>query len=261
MRRVITAGLVVVLLVDVFLVVGAKSLHRVTPADAAARYGQGPTFAGLPGWDRPLGGVRPLPGVYLYATTGSADIDRLGVRRRYPATTPRIVRHGPGCQWQEEVAIFREHVETYAACAIAGDQREVAFGTRLSYFFIPGVTDLRCGEGGSRTAAGRAVGKIFTVFCHDDEHDVDAEVGVTFVGVAQLRVGDQAVACRRLLVTTQLRGSTSGVAVRQLCVTPDTGVVVHEKRNVGVSIDSAFIGRVSYTEAAEFALTSMTPLG
>ena len=258
--RLLAACWTLVLGLGVFLVAGARAANPVTRSDAVVRYANAPGFAGLPGWNRPLTGGRPAPGVYLYATTGFARIDRLGVRRDYPATTARIVRLGPGCQWREQVAIFNEHLETYSACAQRGDQIDTGFGTRLTYFFVPGVTDLVCEPGGTRTATGRTAGAAVTFRCADEDHDVVATGTATFRGVSAVTVEGRATPCRRVTIVTVLSGTTTGAASRELCTTPDTGLVLSETRTVGVGVRSRFVGRVAYTEQATFTLQSLTPL-
>lgn len=258
--RLVAAGLAVSLGLGTFVLYGARTVHPVKPADAHARYRDRPSFAGLPGWDKPLGtGVRPPAGVHYYRTTGYAKVNRLGIERRYPAITARLVRHGPGCQWQEEVAIFTEHFETYSACAQGREQVDTGFGTRLSYFFVPGVTDLVCDAGLTRTGVLLRPDQPVRASCRDDDNDVRAEVTTTFLGAGTATVGDDDVPCNRLRVVSALTGSTVGVADRTLCTTRDTGLVLTEERAVSVVTDSAFIGRVTYTEQAEFAIVLTTP--
>lgn len=227
--RLVATGLALVLATDAFLVYGARVTHPVSAREALARYRArpGPPVTG-----------GPRPGVYLYDTEGHADVDRLGVRRRYPRISARIVR-GHGCGWREEVALFDEHVETYDHCG----RSETGFGTRLTYFLVPSVTDLACDSGR----------------CADPAHDVVADLTVAEEGAGSVVVGGVATPCRRVTVTTVLRGSNVGGAVRRLCVAP-SGLVLREERSVGIAVRSAFIGAVDYTEAATFTLRSLEPL-
>ena len=243
-----------------FVVYGARVTHPVDLADARARYADRPTLitAATAYDDRPAG-PRPEPGVYAYETTGSARIDRLGVDRAYPATSYRIVRLGAGCLWQEEVALLSEHVETYDVCADDGDQLDVGYGTRLTYFFVPGTSTATCAIGGTRTAPGKVRGESVTYDCVDAAGGVRSTVTTTFLDATEVTVDGVAVPCRSVRVITVLSGRTEGVAVRELCTEPTTGLVLREKRDVGLSLRSSFIGRIRYVESAEFTLRSLVP--
>lgn len=258
--RVVGALAALVLLLDIFVIYGAGRLDPIDPAEALVDYLSQDTFDGLPGWDQPLTGARPVAGVYIYATEGGSTIDRLGIDRRYPDRTTRIITHGPGCQWRETVPLFSEHRETYSACALRGDQLDTGFGTRLVYFFVPASTSTVCEPAGTRTGAGMTVGQSRGFSCRDDDNDVDVAGTVTYDGIGSADVGGVAVSCRRVRVVTVLTGSNRGSAVRSLCTTPDTGVVLTETRSVGVVVRSGLIGTVSYVEEATFVLTSLTPL-
>jgi hypothetical protein len=261
LRRLIAIVGVTVLVVDVFVVFGATYTRTVAPSEAVARFETRPTYAGLSAWaDKKLKGARPAPGVYAYDTTGFSKVDRLGVRRGYPKTTVRIVRLGAGCQWQEQVVIFAEHTETYAACATAKDQRDAGFGTRLVYFFVATETGLVCTDGGTRTAFGLKAGASTSFSCEDEKHKTRADVTTTYVGASSVTIGDVKVPCREVRVLAQLTGDNAGVSDRTLCTQPETGLTLRERRTVGLGTRSTFLGAVSYTENATFTLRSLTPL-
>jgi hypothetical protein len=258
--RTLAVTVVVQLGLGVFVATGARVADPVTTVEALSQYLGDPDFDGLPGWNRPRSSPRPVPGVYTYATEGFAKVSRLGIDRRYPAVTTRVVRHGPGCQWRETVPIFDEHRETYSACAQGGDQLDTGFGTRLVYFFVPASTDNVCSTAGTRTGAGMQPGETREFTCRDDDSDVTVTGSVTYRGTGSVDVAGVPVACRRVLVVTRLTGSNEGGAVRDLCTTPDTGLVLSEERSVGIKVRSAFIGALTYTEIATFRLQSLTPL-
>jgi hypothetical protein len=227
--RLVGAGLALVLATDAFLVYGARVVHPVSSTEAVARYRSDPG---------PADGQGPPRGVYLYDTTGYSRVSSLGVRRTYPAVTARIVR-GHACGWREEVPVFDEHVETYDHCGAA----QTGFGTRLTYFLVPAVTSFACVAGG----------------CGDDANDVTATVRESAVTAGSADVGGTARPCLRRTVTTVLRGSNTGAAVRRLCVAP-SGLVLHEERSVSIAVRSRFVGLVQYTEQATFRLRSTQPL-
>jgi hypothetical protein len=225
--RLLAVLLAAVLGLDAFVVYGATVTHPVGLTEAVARFRAAP-------------GDGPVDGVYLYDTTGYERVDRLGIKRDYPRVSARIVRHGGGCGAREEIVLFREHTETYTSC----DGALTGFGTRLTYFFVPSVTALSCDPRGA---------------CRDAAHDVRATVDVAPGGRGAATVGGVALPCRRLVVTTVLTGANAGGARRDLCVA-DSGLVLTERRSVGVVARSAFVGRVAYTEEATFTLRSTVPV-
>lgn len=217
----VALGLALVLGTDAFLLYGSHVAHPVSAREAVSRFrsSPGPAVAG-----------GPRAGVYLYDTEGYSRVSAFGVRRAYPRVSARIVR-GHGCGWREEVPLFAEHVETYDHCG--GEQ--TGFGTRLSYFLVPSESSYACAAAACR---GPGVTATLTVSAGGD----DARLG-----------------CRRVTLTTVLRGDVTGGAVRRLCVAP-SGLVVREERSVGVRVRSAFVGDVDYVERATFALRSAEPL-
>ncbi len=264
LRRATTAGIggasTLAAALGLFVVHGARTAHPVSVAAATRRYAEDPAYAGRGDFDgRPVG-ERPAPGVYRYATTGSSRIDRLGVVREYPAITVRVVRHGPGCEWSETVPILREHTETYTACSTGGDQLDTGFGTRLVYFSVPSSSDAACSSYGTRTGGAREPDAVVRFSCTDRDHGMHAEGTTTFIGPDSVVVGGVATSCRRIRIVTVMQGATEGAAVREICADPVTGLVLSETRSVGLSVVSAFVGRVRYAESAEFRLLSTQPV-
>ncbi|HVF20641.1 MAG TPA: hypothetical protein VNA14_10405 [Mycobacteriales bacterium] len=259
LRTGIGAAAAVVLLLDVFVVYGARVTHAVTAVDARRMYAEAPSYAGTDDYADRDAGVRPASGVYRYATSGHARIDRLGVDRRYPSTTVRVVRHGPGCEWSETVPILREHVETYTACSTRGDQLDTGFATDLTYFLVPGRGNSICSPAGTRTGAGRRSGEEVRFRCVDREHGVVTTGTTTYTGLGRAEVDGSPWPCREVRIVTVMSGSTQGAAVRDICADAVTGLVLAEHRHVGLSVSSRFVGRVTYTEDAQFRLLSFTP--
>jgi hypothetical protein len=245
--RRVAAALALVLAGDAFLLFGDTARPvSVAAAVAAYRHGEYATFAPL-----------PASGVYVYDTTGYERVDRLSIRRTYPAVTTRTIR-AAACGMRETVTIFREHVEQYGVCHDGTDIREWAFGTRLTYYRVTSAMWLECGHGGTRVAGGAPAGTVATYECAGD--GTSATVTVTVLGDGLVPVGDLGeVPCRRLAVQTVLRGANAGGATRTLCTDPRTGLVLTEERSVGVTTRSAFVGRVTYTERAAFRLRSLVP--
>lgn len=241
------AGVVLLLLANAFLLWGDRARPvGVSEAVGDFRHGEHATAPPL-----------PAAGVYVYETTGHERVNRLGIRRAYPAVTTRTVR-AFSCGYEERVRIFREHTETYTVCPEGTDVRDTAFGTALSYYFVTSRASLDCGRGGTRVGAGLVPGTTATYECSGE--GVSATVNVTYHGPHVVAVEGSYVPCRRVTVTTLLRGSTAGGANRALCTDERTGLVLAEKRSVGIVTRDRFVGRVTYTEEAEFRIRSLVPL-
>ena len=58
----------------------------------------------------------PAEGVYAYATRGYERISFGGARHDYPSETFATARRRPGCQWEFEQRVAKEHVETRLFC-------------------------------------------------------------------------------------------------------------------------------------------------
>lgn len=247
--RLVAAGLALVLAGDAFLLWGDR-VSVVTPSAAVRAFRAGDPATAAP----PL----PAPGVYVYDTTGFERVNRLSIRRDYPRESVRVVRHGFGCAWREEVRLFEQHTETYDVCTDGADARDTGFGTRLSYYYVDSAMALTCGTGGTRTGRSLSVGESRTYACTGE--GVSAQVTVTYEGEGTAVVDEAEVPCRWVVVVTVLSGSNVGGARRALCTDERTGLVLTEERSVGVVVRSRYVGRVTYSEQATFRLRSLVPL-
>jgi len=246
MAAFLRAAIAVILVADAYLLVGDRA--RVVPVrDAIEDFSHG-EFSTTP----PL----PAAGVYAYDTTGSARVDRLSIRRRFPATTTRTVRTGGSCGYQETVTIFREHVETYDVCKDGNDAREAGFGTAMTFYRVRTSASLDCGNGVTRAGGGMAPGESRTYECSGD--GVRATVTATYEGTGTAVVDGTEVPCRRVVLATLLTGSYDGSTRRALCTDEATGLVLAEERSARVVLRT-LVGRGTYTERATFRLRSLVP--
>ena len=130
-RRKVAFGLALLMVaLGGFLLWGRGLATPVGAAEAGRRYLITPDDPTAPG-------PRPPAGVYRYRTSGHEQVDRVAIDHSYPAETVRVISWRGGCRWRETVPIFDQHVETYDFCSQAGDARDYAFSTRLTYFLVP----------------------------------------------------------------------------------------------------------------------------
>lgn len=253
----LSAALVACLAADLFVVVAAGRTTELRNRDLRRELRDDPELPDLPGLRDPGAGPRPQPGVYRYATTGWSEVNRLGQRREYPATTHRVVRLGRGCRWQEEVVVLDEHRETYDVCATPGGPRDVAFGTDLVYFTVHSTSAALCDGAAPRT--GLQTGETVMFRCLDRPGKTAVEGTVEGLGPAELAVSGRPTTCERIRIITVMTGRTTGSATRTLCVHPLTGLVIREERVVALRAPSRWLGTVDYREEAVFALLDGVP--
>jgi len=216
----------------------AEALARFRAHDVVAR-----TADALPGL--------PAPGVYSYRTTGGEYVSLFDNRRAYSDTTLRIVTRR-GCGVREEQFFVTQHLEYYDRC---GD-RLVTYGTDIAYWWTHGTQDFAC-RGGSFDMAGNRPGARVEWDCGDE--DTRAHQITDYVGDEPVEVEGVPLPARHTRWTTLFSGATVGGAVVDDWFDPGTGLLLREKRSIALKVGSQFVGRLTYTDASEYVLESVTP--
>ena len=244
-HRLAAAAALVVVGAPAFLIGGKAWVGHVEPAEAVARFRQaGPQAAeAAPGL--------PRPGVYRYRTTGGETISFFDYRRRYPATTVRIVTRR-GCGVREEQWFLVQHLEYYDRCGAALP----SYGTDIAYWWTHGTQDFRCGPG-SFDGSDLRPGQSSRWTCRDQ--DTRAVQTTQYVADEVVTVAGRSVTARHTRWSTGFSGATSGGALVDDWFDPATGLVLREERHIGLRVGSPFIGRLTYTDNSTYELTSMEP--
>jgi len=193
----------------------------------------------------------PAPGVYRYRTTGGEFVSLLDNRRAYSPTTLRIVTRR-GCGVREEQFFVTQHLEYYDRC---GD-RLVTYGTDIAYWWTHGTQAFAC-RGGSFDMAGSRPGAREEWDCADE--DTHAHQITDYVGDESVEVEGVPLPARHTRWTTLFSGATVGGAVVDDWFDPASGLLLREKRSIALRVGSPFVGRLSYTDASEYVLVSVTP--
>jgi hypothetical protein len=229
-----------------FLWGGRYWVGHVTPEEAVARFrAAGPEAA------EAVEGL-PTPGVYRYRTTGGERISFLSYERDYSDVTTRIVtRHG--CGVREEQWFLVQHLEYYDRC---GDALP-GYGTDIAYWWTHGTQDFECHPGGSFAMAGRAPGDKVAWECRDE--DTLAAQTTEYVGDEAVTVDGRVINARHTRWVTMFSGATQGTATVDDWFDPTTGLVLRERRIIGLQVGSPFVGRIDYIDQSEFTLLSLTP--
>jgi len=172
-------------------------------------------------------------------------------RRAYSDTTLRIVTRR-GCGVREEQFFVTQHLEYYDRC---GD-RLVTYGTDIAYWWTHGTQDFAC-QGGSFDMNGSRPGARVEWDCGDE--DTKAHQITDYVGDETVEVEGVPLPARHTRWTTLFSGATVGGAVVDDWFDPATGLLLREKRSIALKVGSQFVGRLTYTDASEYVLESVTP--
>lgn len=244
-HRLVALGVVLAVGLPLFIIGGKYWVGHVDLDEAVARFrSAGPAAAEL------VAGL-PEPGVYRYRTSGGERISFLDYKRSYSPTTVRIItRHG--CGVREDQWFVVQHLEYYDRCgsALAG------YGTDIAYWWTHGTQDFRC-DGGSFDMAGHRPGDEVTWSCRDE--DTRAAQKTEYVADEEVVVDGRSMPARHTRWTTIFSGATIGAAVVDDWFDPSTGLVLKEKRAIGLRVGSPFVGDIDYVDESEFVLLSLTP--
>ncbi len=248
-RRLVALAVLVVVGAPAFLIGGRYWVGHVGLDDAVARFrAAGPAAA------RPAAAGLPAPGVYQYRTTGGERISFLDYHRAYSSTTMRIVT-GHGCGVREQQWFLIQHVEYYDRCP---DGSLASYGTDIAYWWTHGTQDFRCDAGGSFDMVGHAPGDRVRWLCRDE--DTRAEQVTEYVGDEDVTVAGQTLRARHTRWVTTFSGATKGTATVDDWFHPGAGLVLRERREIGLRVGSPFVGQVGYTDHSEFTVLSVEPV-
>ncbi len=245
--KVLAAVDALVLSGGLFLVAGRYWVGDLDREEAVARFrAAGPAATSaetVPGL--------PAPGVYRYRTTGGEWVSLFDTERNYSGETMRIVTRR-GCGVREEQFFVIQHIEYYDRC---GDKL-VTYGTDIAYWWTHGTQDFTC-DGGTFDMAGGKPGDRVEWECSDE--DTRARQITEYVGDETVEIEGVARPARHVRWTTLFSGATVGGAAVEDWFDSVTGLVLREKRDIGLDVGSQFVGRLTYTDVSEYTLISMTP--
>lgn len=244
-RRLVALAVTVAVGAPAFLFGGRYWVHPVGLDDAVARFRAAGADAAAP-----VEGL-PVPGVYRYRTTGGERVSFLDYQRDYSPVTMRIVTRR-GCGVRETQLFLVQHVEYYDRC----DGRLVTYGTDIAYWWTHGTQDFRC-DGGSFDGSAMRPGDRVEWTCADE--DTRAAQVTEYVGDEEVEIDGRRVPARHTRWTTVFSDATEGTAVVDDWFDPRTGLVLVERRNIGLRVGSPFVGDLAYIDVSEYVLLSTEP--
>jgi hypothetical protein len=196
-----------------------------------------------------------VPGVYVYETTGSEEIDALGgATHEYPSRTTITVTRG-GCGWRLRWVALQSRSTTWERCHTAkGEVLRSAFETHRFYGNTE-HTDYRCATTLERPA-GDVPGKTWPFRCTTAGTTQQGTGRV--VGRGVLAVGGARVPVVHVRWETTLAGKTTGTSEQDEWLDRATGLPVRLVMTSRTTTGS-LIGDVHYQEHVDLRLRSLSP--
>lgn len=254
------AGILVVLVVAVVVValtVFDNDTTELSVSDAVEQYRDSGAGTG----DEMSVAELPEPGVYVYATTGSAKVDALnGAAHTYPAeTTITVTLEGCGARvrwvgvrerWEERLVcptddgLALREVRTFREFFGQGDER--TYTCEKGAMELPAALDTRfsatCPAGGTSQSGATTI-------------DFEGTVR----GVEPVTVGGEEYQAVHVSIVGRFTGATEGEQTTERWLLPG-GLLAREERRQRTASDSV-VGSVTYQETYALELTSTEPRG
>ena len=212
------------------------------------------------------GFLRPASGVYTFVGTGTEKLSLLATTQRWGPHIPVTVTEQANDCWTFHVGYSTHHSLSTRYCANGHVLRETGETTSQTFDFVAfesgDTNDVVCDPPIDRIRVDAKPGSTWHAAC--DGHSKSRGTAFhaagteTFVGVEQLRVGDDLVPVYHYSVSRTLSGSQTGSERYDVWYSVVNGLPVKTDRHVTVRSPSP-IGAVTYTERGEYSLASLTP--
>lgn len=209
--------------------------------------------------------LRPEQGVYVYEGSGTDKLDVPPKEQAEGPTMPATVTHGENGCWTFRIDYSTNHWQTWDYCARDDGLSELGGMSYQRWDFTVLVQettstfecsetvvikpDQEPGESWDQSCAGTSTGTDGTA---------TSAGPYRFVGTEDLQIGDEVVAAHHYLRDRTMSGSQSGTEHADVWFSAESGMPLRNERSIEARTDTV-IGEVTYTEEAEFRLTSLTP--
>jgi hypothetical protein len=195
----------------------------------------------------------PAPGVYTYRTTGGEGLSLMGVTRSFPSSTSMIVTEGR-CATVSWVPIM-EHTEATSVCSGTDGALTVPrLVTTESIASTDTTSTIKCPSTAYLLPPVARAGAHWSASCSLQNPAEKVGLAGEVLGQSSIAVGDKTVAVEHTRFVLTFDGSEAGTNPTDFWVVPNTGLIVREKEEVGVTS-----GGVRYSESMEATLSSLTP--
>lgn len=210
--------------------------------------------------------LRPQQGVYLYRGGGTDRLDKPPMEQAEGPQMPATVAHRPDGCWTFRIDYSTNHWQTWIYCPRSDGGLDEKGGQsyqrwELGAFSIESTSDFDCadavtirshqqpGDSWNQTCTGRSTSTDGTAVSSGP---------LTFVGSEQLSIGGEEVDAFHYRRERSMTGAQEGDERAEVWFAADTGMPLRNDRTIQAST-STVIGRVTYSEVANFELTSTTP--
>lgn len=214
-----------------------------------------PSQARAPAGAHPSPAAGPAEGVYVYATTGSEELDVGGARHQYPAeTTITVTRTGCGVRYRWQP--LEERWDERDTCPSPAGERLVAFRSHHEFFGRSDERAFTCEPGSLARPAEPRPGTTWTNRCR-----AGTTVATTtgrILGIERLDVGGTAVEAVHFVLESRIDGDGTGTARYEVWALWDTGLVARQIAAVE-STQQGPVGAVRYRERYDLRLRSLKP--
>jgi hypothetical protein len=211
--------------------------------------------------------LRPPQGVYLYEGGGS---DRLSTPPKEQAegpSMPATVAHREDGCWTFRIDYSTNHWQSWDYCPHQGSLDE-AGGTSYQRWdftvFVQETTSTFVCDSAVTIRVDQEPGDTWEQSCSGASTGTEGEAlsagPYTFVGPEDVEVGGDTVPAYRYHRERTMSGAQSGTEVSEVWFSAQTGMPLRNERTIEVRTDTV-IGEVTYTEEAEFHLSSLEPEG
>jgi hypothetical protein len=194
--------------------------------------------------------------VYTYQTSGQEHVSvGTGASHDYPATTHVTVTETP-CGATVRWDALEQRYDQWQTCTTGDDIRLQSFTTYHDFFGQVDKKEYACTPETALRPAGRQAGATFAGTCK--AANAAAVLHGTVVGIENVIVGGQPVACLHVHIDEDLTGATKGTRTSESWYALTSNVLVERTAKTDADSDTAF-GYTHYTETLSMKLVSLTP--
>lgn len=257
MRKVLLGLAVVIIAVPAagyFLVLGGQR-DKSTKVDRGAVAREAHTAATTAKTVDP--GLRPMPGLYEYAGSGTESVSILGgSTHEFPKKFSAIVKLDEGCEWTLKMVYLEEKSQTRHYCTTEAGTREIGWTERITFFGTTEEQSFTCPADGMRVKRDVKPGATWTDRCKGDRR-VDVTTS-TLKDIKPMVIDGESIAdVRHVLDRETLSGVTVGSGVTETWYLP-SGLQARIASRLKVRSDS-LAGETDFTLNIDYTLVSTTP--
>lgn len=215
-----------------------------------------------------LAAMRPEPGVYIYAGSGSEKLSFLATEQSQDGNLPGTVTSGRGGCWTFTIEYNSFHHQTWDRCLRNG--RLVERGNETEQKFDFGAlsqtehTDVVCDPPMTIYDPTATAGTRAPVHCKGHSQTTKADMtqrgAIKFVGRTTVVVRGTRVPALHYTQAFKITGDQTGTQHEDFWLAATDGLPLQEERTISVDSPAPSpLNHVTYTEHGSWQLTSLTP--